>query len=758
MKRWNIYILLGLLILGACTSEDRIEPEPPNPVPDDDLTTLMLRFPQSSAQTKAFSPAEENRVGDLVILVYTKADLPTASYNLLKDTFAYSIKVPASQIATTTSPGGVAGDTKTAKIKVKNMEKEQRFILLANLPDGLLTSADTATNKSLQDAVNKLTFDGSRLMKDNLIATTDSGFPMWGQMAGTYTHYKFHHSNKPLINTIEINMIRAVARIDVGLNINGMKDPALGFGSITAIDSVYLCKANSSGTIMPHEKYLLTADSAAKSKVYLPNPVTTAKKAFAKYTFRSVETDNMVRTIYAPESDILDSPSGNKPAFLIIKAQYYGQPTYYRIDFTNDGKYIPLIRNHSYQINIIGARAAGFSTWGEAFDSEPTINNPNVIFNVDGSEINEIITNEQYYLGFSAKEIKVDWNHHIRIPVFTDYPGGWKATSADVTLTNSSGNGNLLSTVTANLTQNTTGTPKEYTIRLSAGTLSQDIKVIQIEGSNSYMLKRSSASSIQIPIKSARVPIPASIKDELEIWTDWTGAPGTFTISGDILTYTPPSGVTGNVVIGLMQDGGPGMVGGIAGDRLIWSWHVWVTSDDPEATQRSNNGYIFMDRNLGTSTANMGGLFYQWGRKDPFAPGHFTISNVSGTNNLGMSIASPSVFYTTNTTPFDWIGTAQNNNLWTKIDGDKGDYDPCPFGWRVPIDQAWEGFTGSSKNGITLSAAGYLDLSTGDLINNGYAVWGASSRGTSAYLFNGNDSQTFRANGYPVRCVRDVKR
>jgi hypothetical protein len=73
-------------------------------------------------------------------------------------------------------------------------------------------------------------------------------------------------------------------------------------------------------------------------------------------------------------------------------------------------------------------------------------------------------------------------------------------------------------------------------------------------------------------------------------------------------------------------------------DEIVWSYHIWVTGYDPKASDatypnpynRNNNGkrFVFMDRNLGAKEEgqtyldndanNNAGLYYQWGRKDPF--------------------------------------------------------------------------------------------------------------------------------------------
>lgn len=97
------------------------------------------------------------------------------------------------------------------------------------------------------------------------------------------------------------------------------------------------------------------------------------------------------------------------------------------------------------------------------------------------------------------------------------------------------------------------------------------------------------------------------------------------------------SSVSGNgsegVVVVRLADGkeGNAVVAARDGDRIVWSWHVWVTDYDPEAdifewTDANGITYKYMDRNLGALSAEKYskeslGLMYQWGRKDPFPGG-----------------------------------------------------------------------------------------------------------------------------------------
>lgn len=171
-------------------------------------------------------------------------------------------------------------------------------------------------------------------------------------------------------------------------------------------------------------------------------------------------------------------------------------------------------------------------------------------------------------------------------------------------------------------------------------------------------------------------------------------------------------------------DEGNALIGAYDADgTLIWSWHVWAADYDPDAEGGSVvfNGYTMMNRNLG-ALANGNettdeilasyGLYYQWGRKDPFiGPSTYRADNgssasmynaKSGTVKLE-SVESDAETGTADYAvqhPLEYItGTADSDYDWAwSHDGalwgeSKTVNDPCPYGWRVAPSEAFEGLT-----------------------------------------------------------------
>lgn len=257
------------------------------------------------------------------------------------------------------------------------------------------------------------------------------------------------------------------------------------------------------------------------------------------------------------------------------------------------------------------------------------------------------------------------------------------------------------------------------------------------------------------------------------------------------------TGKSGNAVVGMWIDGDPEKT-------YRWSWHIWVPEDQPQGVDLG--GLVTLDRNLGAVIKDavdkdsylVNGLFYQWGRKDPFPSAKdwfgrddtpiydINDSNVTielkrvdvGTdNNLLNSVRNPSTYYFSESSIADWYtenGT-KNDALWAT---NKTIYDPCPEGWKVPSDvsvwQTWVGnntifpfkkATGYGRYHLNTNsyypAAGYRSESDGKLGgsgNNGY--WWCTSKLFSYYDrgqgANINDLSTQpRAAGYSIRCVKE---
>lgn len=171
-----------------------------------------------------------------------------------------------------------------------------------------------------------------------------------------------------------------------------------------------------------------------------------------------------------------------------------------------------------------------------------------------------------------------------------------------------------------------------------------------------------------------------------------------------------------------------------ANGNILWSWHIWIT---PEINDVRLGNFTVMDRNIGATYApsdgaslnddnfyaNLG-LYYQWGRKDPFfGPKDVNTTNtdtyywfkkengswtrqstniVKSKQSLQKSVEEPNSYYRSDnntfwqTTYVDYKGEA--NDLWGYVGsaGSFGEsfaktmYDPCPPGYRVMQHDVFE--------------------------------------------------------------------
>lgn len=259
---------------------------------------------------------------------------------------------------------------------------------------------------------------------------------------------------------------------------------------------------------------------------------------------------------------------------------------------------------------------------------------------------------------------------------------------------------------------------------------------------NSYMI--TPASAITIPVIRANqstISIDGSsynstTKTYTQIGTDtpWT-AEIVWQSAKDLITLSDASGVGFDKRFTVTAPGntmGNALVAVKSGGKILWSWHIWISDYDGTETIANTNGYghkyIFMDRSLGATSNAIDdlkscGLFYQWGRKDPF-PGigqgegwnsstikvytatgmeaNLLSSRIYSTKNFTNTIRQPDVFYIAPSDPYNWFTTdasAQDMNLWggenqTTPDA-KTVFDPCPEGWRVP---PYKGGSGSNAS------------------------------------------------------------
>ncbi len=323
-----------------------------------------------------------------------------------------------------------------------------------------------------------------------------------------------------------------------------------------------------------------------------------------------------------------------------------------------------------------------------------------------------------------------------------------------------------------------------------------DTRVTKVSSpSNCYIVPPNRA--VIFPVLRANQDGKTRIASVNSGWTTellWTDKPNPLSSSGTVKSVTAQF-TDGTIKVETGSAEGNAVVVAKVNGVIVWSWHIWVTSYDPNITsnQVSINSKVFMNRNLGAiynTPQNIGsmGLLYQWGRKDPFpgsssnstaqeptvygpnspvinklpTPSTISPTNPNGPpNNIENCIQNPSAFYyktedTQGSNEYDWYSTTATHDasLWGG-NSSKSVYDPSPEGWRVPksgsgTSSPWYGlnYTGLSFNyGYNWSssvgwypATGYRKYRDGGLMKIGeYGVyWSASVspvQGNKSYVY-----------------------
>jgi len=307
-------------------------------------------------------------------------------------------------------------------------------------------------------------------------------------------------------------------------------------------------------------------------------------------------------------------------------------------------------------------------------------------------------------------------------------------------------------------------------VNLSIGGTANSYMVYPVQGTYTFDLVQGNSStsvgnvaSVEVLWETLNTTDAVSVGDVIES-VELDGTKAKFTI--------PEDAVAGNALIGVKNSAG----------KILWSWHIWVVNMDADASGVVYpSGSLFMDRNLGALTdelyeydelGNKGesdvrsfGLFYQWGRKDPFVGAGDTwgtfatttlgeksyIDSGSDTNTQAYATSHP----TTVISNSDWN---KDSSLWGIV---KTIYDPCPPGWRVPHLDDWSNFTSMATFSLEYPRAGYTQsYNSINALGNTYYLWscyGEDNYRAGYFYSDGNTStrtQTYYE--YNVRCAKDA--
>ena len=213
--------------------------------------------------------------------------------------------------------------------------------------------------------------------------------------------------------------------------------------------------------------------------------------------------------------------------------------------------------------------------------------------------------------------------------------------------------------------------------------------------------------------------------------------------------------------------------------NILWSWHIWL-HNYAETYLTGANSVQMMDRDLGALSTNVNsplsyGLYYQWGRKDPFVgPSSGTIiAAVSGSAksievgavSVATAVLHPANYYVAVNSAGRWINgdhwcsADSKMSLWS--DSGKTIFDPCPPGWRLPSLSEITGMGGDSyfSGGNGFPPSGYFGTEGAFYSPGNGTLWSTTVDGQCAKIQVLYASQNVFSRspdmGFNLRCVRE---
>lgn len=341
--------------------------------------------------------------------------------------------------------------------------KYYKVMIVANYPDAGTDDAAKSGywetllgGKTLSAARGVIRFSQADGAIWNTTADGATPLPLWGETQTAFT--------TQVVRVSTIHLLRAVARIDVGVNLSGqLRDEEGGFtgrydltsadykgndtdlaGHSFEIEEVTLHNAAREGFIAPDPSHLQrTGNGLTVDEPTFDDKLALHESGLTYTKEGGGEAGNMLRSqIYLPETP--NGTDDNTSAFyLVVKGKYNGgASTYYRIDFydraakgddagsEHEGYVKPsaenrydILRNHAYVINILRVRGDGYPTEADAAASEP-INMEVDVYSWDTGDgsMGNMVTDGQYKLALSSTQLRYHQDGTAQeVTVFTDF-------------------------------------------------------------------------------------------------------------------------------------------------------------------------------------------------------------------------------------------------------------------------------------------------------------------------------------------------
>ena len=426
--KWILLFLTGVIIVltTSCVNDEIVSiPEPYGPDKSGYMKIHLnmpdLRTPAAKVYgSRAMNDYAERAIDPklLNILVFDYNDDGNGN---ITETFCYMAPVSESIVYDELDKNKA---TVTVRL-TKNISPGDlyRIMVIANhdLSGINLTTKEDITKEGVLEQLT-YTVQG----KWNADSNSYSPFPMWGENAPTAI---FNDMPSPTIN-----LYRALARIDIGLNFaidNGkLTEQAHGISDFKLKEILVFRTYNKGHIASLSDNFTNTPSIPSDASRHADNSP-------LSYIIQDEGgASSYVREIYVPEADLPSSPENDNIHCIVVGGYYKNSPvmSYYRLDFaeeTNLGvrTYLPILRNHRYILNIIQVCGPGFLSAQSALSSHGTIENIDYNLIVWNESIHEMATQGKYYFGLDnrnllvgAKSTNNDLNNTHTISYQTNYP------------------------------------------------------------------------------------------------------------------------------------------------------------------------------------------------------------------------------------------------------------------------------------------------------------------------------------------------
>lgn len=434
-------IFLGIPLMQGCSDPlDEHRKTVPNTALGDEWGNVSLTIEGmelNSLKTRSLTQAGENEINEDNIRVFVFDKDGKFSYEALVVAFAPTNEKKDQGTMTLFAKNTPSGNTST-------------FVMLANVSSAV--EADDLEGKTQEEVLDLFTFNMPADGEWN-----DGELPMWG----TSGAIRVDHSSGAVPKLGTIYLIRAVARVDVGLKLSNTAEGASQFNEkAEGIDGIkltdiYFYNTNAKGRVAPFKDEATWDASGRKAKQpSLPVPAPTMINRIDRTS--AIEDEKiLLRDIYVPEAantpvkatqgangETLpedDTENYLKRPYIIVglvgaDKNKPEKKTFFRIDYLKRTgseasatyEYLPLLRNYRYLVNITNVNGPGFDKEEDAQKGPAA----NIMYDVvvwSESTMSNVQYDGQYMLGVSNDQFTFyREGGSLTAKVQTSWPEGFK--------------------------------------------------------------------------------------------------------------------------------------------------------------------------------------------------------------------------------------------------------------------------------------------------------------------------------------------